>query len=752
MKIFYLKCRSAKFLLVKFFIGILFLSYPNLVTAQTTCTNNATACSLAIPDLSATLSGGLNTLVTANSNTLFTATQTANTSSLIINSGQYRVTSANGCVLVSFTQLNVGVSSTTNVSVVLSNGTVITCSGVVVNAVNGNVCIQICDARITNGSIITLRVTVNSNTGNFNNASVQISALALVNLATNISCPSSFICLPSDCPAVNACGTGVAVGKIRVFFSNPIGIGTPTPSVTAVAIAGVTAGQFQLCIFADAGTNVVRNFVDYCVYSTALVPVSLPTIGLSLTLQSGTCNPLTCLVGLSTIICPTGIAQINDGRPCTPCDAAFPFAVGKVRIFFPALGAGVPGPVITGVINAGAILNQFKLCAIADVGTNVSRTYADYCVFSTLATNVFPFLSTTLSLSVQTNSCNTALPTVCAVVPVTLPPCTTTSIQVSGTINSTGAVSGSLGTCANTTSCNNAAVYIAAKIRVTISPCLPAGVAAPNITSLQKINVDGSLSLLNQNLCFVVSDESAAQVNTTRCFVDYCVYSKVIGDNSFENLGSSVQVNTESTVVAGVGGPLATSTCTIPNATGGPLAISLLSFSSQQKNCAVVLKWSTNTEQQSKEFIVQHSTNGSFWTTIGNLKAQGTTNIRTDYYYTHTTAQSGRNFYRFLSIALDGQSKNSSVLTTKVSCNTSTMDVSPNPFVDHINIVVNAVKSGNGILTLTDNLGRQVYSIKRYLQLGANNIKITDLNNFAKGFYILSVKTEDGAINERLIK
>lgn len=65
-----------------------------------------------------------------------------------------------------------------------------------------------------------------------------------------------------------------------MFFTTPIPVGTPTPAINAAStlVGGITTSltQFKFCLTADAGTNVVRTFADYCVY-TNLLGSTLPT-------------------------------------------------------------------------------------------------------------------------------------------------------------------------------------------------------------------------------------------------------------------------------------------------------------------------------------------------------------------------------------------------------------------------------------------------------------------------------------------
>lgn len=84
-------------------------------------------------------------------------------------------------------------------------------------------------------------------------------------------------------------------------------------------------------------------------------------------------------------------------------------------------------------------------------------------------------------------------------------------------------------------------------------------------------------------------------------------------------------------------------------------------FSVQQQGSAVRLQWATQQEQQTKDFVVQHSTDGTNWTNIGTVKAAGNSASARQYQYLHATAAAGINYYRLLQRDLDNKASTSVV-------------------------------------------------------------------------------------------
>ncbi|MCA0381293.1 MAG: FG-GAP-like repeat-containing protein [Bacteroidetes bacterium] len=95
--------------------------------------------------------------------------------------------------------------------------------------------------------------------------------------------------------------------------------------------------------------------------------------------------------------------------------------------------------------------------------------------------------------------------------------------------------------------------------------------------------------------------------------------------------------------------------------TGVLLPVVWKEFSVQQQGSAVRLQWATQQEQQTKDFVVQHSTDGTNWTNIATVKSAGNSLTAKQYQYLHATAAAGINYYRLLQRDLDNTTATSVV-------------------------------------------------------------------------------------------
>ncbi|MBA2249012.1 MAG: cadherin-like domain-containing protein [Chitinophagaceae bacterium] len=524
--------------------------------SQTTCgTASPLQCTSAIPDLCANFTGNGVTAVSVN-NLVFTGTSTFNPASLTFNSRTYALVGPGNCVVVKFNEAGTANVTSTDVTITTNTGATITCPGVVLTL--GQACVQICDPRLTQGTLINIAVKVSAATFN-GGKNVIISNFATVGtstcaLANSFPCPTTFISLNNDCGlSCDPVNFPISAGKIRVFFPTPIPIGEATPLITDVTGVGIALpGLFKFCLNADAGTTVERTYADYCVYTT--LGTILPTTGiLNLTLQSGGGTPQTCAVSA----CLGGLFAIlnnTTGCPSTPCPGVTGTLTGKVRIFFNTpIPIGTATPVITAATVAGVTLLGYQFCLNADAGTAVVRTYADYCIYTNLLItgNLFP---TNLPITF-----NSATGDICTT-PVTVP-CASGFVVLN---NGSGVCPATPATCSNT-------FVVVSRLRVYFTPCLPAGIPAPTITGAEGLNALGGLvTPLTGRFCFVTSAESNQLISSTRCYVDYCVYGAA-GDTYFNNPDVQLGLTFDFgllTTINGIQSPF-TQTCTAPGPTAG---------------------------------------------------------------------------------------------------------------------------------------------------------------------------------------
>lgn len=170
-------------------------------------------------------------------------------------------------------------------------------------------------------------------------------------------------------------------------------------------------------------------------------------------------------------------------------------------------------------------------------------------------------------------------------------------------------------------------------------------------------------------------------------------------------------------------------------------------FKAQAKNNTVVLNWSTLQEDNTADFTIEYSNNGSEFTSIGTVAAKGNSSTVTGYSFTHTTPERTKNnIYRIRLNDVDGRKSYTSILLVKLNGDKSLkVQATPNPFTSNLQI---QVAEENIQIRIIDMKGRQV----RNLNL-TSGVHAINLNELSPGIYKLVVIQNNKVIqNQSIIK
>lgn len=63
----------------------------------------------------------------------------------------------------------------------------------------------------------------------------------------------------------------------------------------------------------------------------------------------------------------------------------------------------------------------------------------------------------------------------------------------------------------------------------------------------------------------------------------------------------------------------------------------------------------------------------------------------------------------------------------------------PNPFIDHLSVVINSKINDVAFITVFNAEGRELYKVQKNLISGQNTINLNDLN-FTPGVYYMNIK------------
>jgi hypothetical protein len=180
----------------------------------------------------------------------------------------------------------------------------------------------------------------------------------------------------------------------------------------------------------------------------------------------------------------------------------------------------------------------------------------------------------------------------------------------------------------------------------------------------------------------------------------------------------------------------------------GTVPVNWLFVRAQLLNNESLVSWATAQESNSSKYEIEHSTNNSSFTKVGEVAAAGNTSATTNYSFTHKQLVNGFNYYRLKQIDNDGKYKYSDVVTILKRDNLVQTIIAPNPVKEVLHVVetketfigtaeiYNA--AGSLVLRKAINNKMQVYSLP--------------VSNLPGGTYVLKIMYKDEAKTYQFIK
>lgn len=172
-------------------------------------------------------------------------------------------------------------------------------------------------------------------------------------------------------------------------------------------------------------------------------------------------------------------------------------------------------------------------------------------------------------------------------------------------------------------------------------------------------------------------------------------------------------------------------TCSYNINSSGTLPLTWESVFAEKQNEQSLIKWSTASEQNTKDFEIQYSTNATNWSAIGTVLAAGNSTSQRSYSFTHTSPlkNNNYNYYRILQRDLDGKFSYSKIVSIWFNEPGADVVVYPNPVED----VLNIYSATEQVVSLYNAAGSLVWKAK--LPAGRNQLPVSKLS---KGVYILA--------------
>ena len=180
-----------------------------------------------------------------------------------------------------------------------------------------------------------------------------------------------------------------------------------------------------------------------------------------------------------------------------------------------------------------------------------------------------------------------------------------------------------------------------------------------------------------------------------------------------------------------------------------PLPVELTHFKARLQNGDAYLDWGTSTELNNDYFSVEYSTDGQFFTEIGEVKGAGSTQVPQVYEFIHREPVAGPNYYRLRQVDFDGAFEYSDVEVVFVEgLGDKGFTVFPSPAYDFTNLRFAEPLAQEATLNLYMAGGALISTTK--LAIGTRSYEL-GLNNLPAGIYNLTVSTGREVWNQRIV-
>lgn len=179
------------------------------------------------------------------------------------------------------------------------------------------------------------------------------------------------------------------------------------------------------------------------------------------------------------------------------------------------------------------------------------------------------------------------------------------------------------------------------------------------------------------------------------------------------------------------------------------LPVVLADFKARPIRKGIQLNWTTETEQNSDYFVVEHAANGIDFQPIETVNASGDSQIRQTYTYTHAEPVNGNNYYRLTMVDFDGKTVYSHVVVERFSSTDGGATVFPNPAHTQTEVYLTAFANERGTLEVYDLSGRLIHTNTLQLTQGDNYFNI-NCNDWMPNHYFVRISGEQ--FGEELIQ
>jgi hypothetical protein len=219
--------------------------------------------------------------------------------------------------------------------------------------------------------------------------------------------------------------------------------------------------------------------------------------------------------------------------------------------------------------------------------------------------------------------------------------------------------------------------------------------------------------------------------------------------------GGTTGTTTSGTIVTS-GAVTSFSPITLASSTSNnPLPVELLNFSAMPNGNAVDIKWSTASELNNEQFIVERTVNGEVFESVDVVEGAGTSTSIRSYYTRDHYPLKGTSYYRLTQVDFDGEQKRSKLVAVEFH---GSLDFSfslfPNPSQSETNLTFSGIADSKSAIQIAvfDLNGQQLLSHAISVKELQDNIATIELGDgLPTGVYTIVARNGFAAVTQRLV-
>jgi hypothetical protein len=178
------------------------------------------------------------------------------------------------------------------------------------------------------------------------------------------------------------------------------------------------------------------------------------------------------------------------------------------------------------------------------------------------------------------------------------------------------------------------------------------------------------------------------------------------------------------------------------------LPVELTNFAANcNEKSQVDIKWSTASEQNSENFIIERSRDLTQWEYVSTIDAAGNSNYNIDYSTVDTDPLAGVSYYRLVQADFNGTEKIYGPISVSCSDTENSIIVFPNPTKGNFTVEISSTEIfTNAQLQITDLTGKVINQRSTNILEGKNQFTFEGLD-LQLGTYIINLTSVNGKIN-----